>query len=214
MKTDDLILSLSEELPPVTPGAVVRRVILGLGLGCAGSALLMLVWLGVRHDLGEAMATPMFWVKFAYAALTGFLMTLALTRLARPGARLGGLAVLLVAPLVAIAAMGALRLTLADPAMRPHLLMGDSANVCPWRIFVIALPVLGGAVWAMRGLAPTRLPLAGLAAGGCAGGFGAAIYGFHCSETASPFIAIWYTLGMAAVAAVGGLAGSRFLRWK
>ena len=94
------------------------------------------------------------------------------------------------------------------------LMMGDSADVCPWRIFIIGLPVLAGAVWAMRGLAPTRLTVAGLVAGGCAGAFGAAIYGFHCDETASPFVAVWYTLGMGAVAALGGVAGSRWLRWR
>ena len=53
-----------------------------------------------------------------------------------------------------------------------------------------------------------------MVAGGCAGAFGAAIYGFHCDETASPFVVIWYTLGMAAVAALGALAGSRWLRWR
>jgi hypothetical protein len=92
-------------------------------------------------------------------------------------------------------------------------MMGSTAEVCPWRIFVIGLPVLAGAVWALRGLAPTRLTLAGLVAGGCAGAFGAAIYGFHCHEMAAPFVVIWYTLGMGAVAALGGLAGSRWLRW-
>jgi hypothetical protein len=91
--------------------------------------------------------------------------------------------------------------------------MGSSADVCPWRICMLGLPVLAGAVWAVRGLAPTRLTLAGLAAGGAAGGIAALIYGFHCPETAAPFVAVWYTLGMAAVAALGGLLGARLLRW-
>ena len=33
MKTDDLIESLSADLPKIAPGAVARRVALGLGLG-------------------------------------------------------------------------------------------------------------------------------------------------------------------------------------
>lgn len=214
MKTDALIQSLSDELTPVAAGAVARRVAIGLGGGAIVSAVLMLVWLGVRHDLGLAMATPMFWMKFTYTALTALVMTLALMRLARPGARLGALAVVVALPLLAMVVMAAVRLAHTDPAMRMPVMMGASANVCPWRIFVIALPVLGGALWALRGLAPTRLGLAGLIAGGCAGGFGAAIYGFHCDETTSPFVVIWYTLGMASVAALGGLAGSRWLRWR
>jgi hypothetical protein len=214
VETDDLIQTLSAKPVPVAPGAVARRILAGLGLGAATSTLLMIAWLGVRPDLREAMATGMFWVKFAYTLLTGLFLTAALTRLARPGGKLGAFALAIAAPLAALVAMATARLLGADPEMRMPLMMGDSADVCPWRIFIIGLPVLAGAVWAMRGLAPTRLTVAGLVAGGCAGAFGAAIYGFHCNETASPFVAIWYTLGMGAVAALGGLAGSRWLRWR
>ena len=91
--------------------------------------------------------------------------------------------------------------------------MGHSWDKCPWRILVVGLPLLAGAVWAVRGLAPTRLTLAGLAAGGCAGGLGAAIYAVACDETSAPFLAIWYTLGMMALALIG-LLGARLLRWR
>ena len=214
METDALIQSLSAEAVPVAPGAVARRILIGLGLGGATSILLMIAWLGVRPDIREAMATGMFWVKFAYTVLTGLFLTAALVRLSRPGAKVGPFAVAIAAPLAALVIMAAVRLMRADPEMRMPLMMGGTADVCPWRIFVIGLPVLAGAVWAVRGLAPTRLTVAGLAAGGCAGAFGAAIYGFHCNETASPFVAVWYTLGIAAVALLGGLAGARWLRWR
>ncbi len=214
METDALIQSLSQAPAPVAPGTVARRILLGLGLGAATSALLMIAWLGVRPDLGAAMATGMFWVKFAYTVLTGLFLTAALIRLARPGGKVGAVAAAIAVPLALLVVMAAVRLMRADPDARMALLMGDSASVCPWRIFVIGLPVLAGAVWAVRGLGPTRLTFAGLVAGGCAGAFGAAIYGFHCNETASPFVVVWYTLGMAALAAVGGLAGARWLRWR
>jgi hypothetical protein len=214
VETDALIQSLSANPTRVTPGAVARRILAGLGLGAATSTVLMIAWLGLRPDLETAMATGMFWVKLAYTLLTGLFLTAALTRLARPGAKVGAFAVAVAAPLAALVAMAVVRLMRADPEMRMPLMMGTSSGVCPWRIFVIGLPVLAGAVWAVRGLAPTRLTLAGLVAGGCAGAFGAAIYGFHCDETASPFVAVWYTLGIGAVAALGGLAGSRWLRWR
>ena len=214
METDDLIQTLSARPAPIAPGAVARRILAGLGLGAVTSTLLMIAWLGVRPDIREAMATGMFWVKFAYTVLTGLFLTAALVRLSRPGAKVGPFAVAIAAPLAALVVMAAVRLMRADPEMRMPLMMGDSADVCPWRIFIIGLPVLAGAVWAVRGLAPTRLTVAGLAAGGCAGAFGAAIYGFHCNETASPFVAVWYTLGIAALAALGALAGSRWLRWR
>src|SRR5260221_4318091 len=90
--------------------------------------------------------------------------------------------------------------------------MGQPWSLGRWRILAMGARVLAGAVWAVRGLAPTRLPLAGLVAGGCAGALGAAVYAFACDETSAPFLAIWYTLGMALVAALGPAAGSRLLR--
>ncbi len=212
--TDDLIASLTVDLKPVSAGMVARRIALGLGGGAVVSTVLMLAWLGARPDLAQALATPMFWMKFAYAALAALALAVALGRLSRPGARLGVLTAVAAAPFVVMALMAVARLAMAAPDARMHLVMGASANVCPWRIYIIGLPLLAGAVWAVRGLAPTRLTLAGLVAGGCAGALSALIYGFHCDETAAPFVAIWYTLGMGAVAALGGLAGSRWLRWR
>src|SRR4051794_19910362 len=98
MRTDDLIQSLSGELKPTPRGLAARRMLVGLGLGALASTVLMLAWLGVRPDLAEAMRTPMFWVKFGYAALAGLVLAVATSRLARPGARLGGLAVAVALP--------------------------------------------------------------------------------------------------------------------
>jgi hypothetical protein len=214
MKTDDLIESLSADLRPVGRGAVAGRLALGLGVGGGASAVLMLGWLGPRADLAHALTTPMFWMKFGYTALASLVLALAAARLSRPGARLGGLAVAVALPFALMGAMSAMRLAMAAREAWHGLLMGDSADVCPWRIVIIAIPLLAGAVWAVRGLAPTRLTLAGFMAGGAAGALAALIYGFHCNETAAPFVAIWYTLGMALVAGLGAALGARLLRWR
>ncbi|HEY3947780.1 DUF1109 domain-containing protein [Phenylobacterium sp.] len=212
--TEALIDSLSADLPAVKPGAAARRLALGLGLGGAVSAAVMLAWLGPRPDLAQAIATPMFWMKFAYAAATGLILAFVLARLARPATRLGTLALLATIPFAVVVAMALLRLSQAPRAMQPEMLMGHTSMVCPWRITAIGLPLLAGAIWAVRGLAPTRLALAGLAAGGCAGALGAMIYGFACDETSAPFLAVWYTAGMAIVALLGTLGGTRLLRWR
>lgn len=214
LKTDELIQSLAANVPRVAPGTVARRVAIGLGLGALGSVAVMLAWLGPRPDLAQAVFTPMFWMKLGYAAATGLIAAALLARLARPAAKPGALAALVAAPFVVVAAMALVRFAQAPPDARYALLMGHSSMICLWRILMIGLPVLAGAVWAVRGLAPTRLMLAGLVAGGCAGGIGAAIYAIACDETSAPFLAIWYTLGMVVVTAVGALAGSRLLRWR
>ena len=214
MKTDELIQSLSGDLAAVPPGAVARRIALGVGAGALASVAVMLAWLGLRPDLAQAVSTPMFWMKFGYSALTGLFLALVLSRLAKPAARPGALVALAAAPFAVVAIMALVRFNQSVPEARHHLLMGHTSSLCPWRILVIGAPVLAGAVWAVRGLAPTRLLLAGLVAGGCAGGLGAAVYAFACTETSAPFLAVWYTLGMALAAGLGAVAGSRLLRWR
>lgn len=213
MKTDELIDRLSANLEPAPPWWVTRRVLIGLSCGAFFSALLMVVWLGVRPDLMDAMTGTMFWMKFGYTLACSAVLAAALIRVARPGGSVSTLALALAAPFGLLALMAVVRLAGADPAARHLMLMGDSAQVCPWRIVILSLPILAGAVWALRGLAPTRLVLSGLVAGGCAGAMGAWIYAFHCNESAAAFIAIWYTAGMAAVAVLGALLGRRLLRW-
>jgi hypothetical protein len=65
----------------------------------------------------------------------------------------------------------------------------------------------------MRQLAPTRPILAGGCAGLLAGAAGAWVYAFHCNESAAPFMAIWYTLGIAAAGLLGAATGRWVLRW-
>jgi hypothetical protein len=41
----------------------------------------------------------------------------------------------------------------------------------------------------------------------------AAIYASHCSDDSPLFIATWYTIAVAAVAAIGAFAGSKMLKY-
>ena len=91
--------------------------------------------------------------------------------------------------------------------------MGDSWRVCPFLILAISAPAYLAVVWALRGMAPTRLRLAGGAAGLLAGGVGATVYGLHCREMSPAFVVTWYSLGVASCVAIGALTGPRLLRW-
>src|ERR1700710_2854416 len=103
MKTDDLIAALSADLDPMPKRAVGRRLALGLAIGAALSAAVMVLWLGVRADLMHAMMTGPFWMKFAYAFAVAVLGFGLIDRLARPGGEGGGVGpVILVTPAVMI----------------------------------------------------------------------------------------------------------------
>jgi hypothetical protein len=212
MKTDDLIASLGTGLAPVRPGAVARTLAIGLLAGAAGTALLMLATIGLRHDLGAAMAGGAFWMKFTYTLIVAALGAWIVERAGRPGTSAVLPLILLALPLAGIVGLAAAQMAPAD-ADRHHLVMGHSANVCALLIAGLALPLFAGVFWALRQLAPTRLALAGAAAGLLAGATSASIYAFHCTESAAPFVALWYTAGILLTTVIGAALGRLFLRW-
>ncbi|MEO8407393.1 MAG: DUF1109 domain-containing protein, partial [Oxalobacteraceae bacterium] len=89
---------------------------------------------------------------------------------------------------------------------------GSTWATCPFNIAMLSIPAFIGIFWAMKGLAPTRLALAGASAGLLAGAVGAFAYAFHCPEMTAPFLGIWYLAGMTIPALVGALLGPR-LYW-
>jgi hypothetical protein len=213
MKTDALIEQLVERAEPVAPGTVLRILALGLGGGAAVSTILMLAWLGPRPDLMAAMATGAYWVKFFYTLIFAVVALAAVERLGRPGAGSVARTAAMLLPFLAVAAVALWSWSATPPGAHRQMLYGQSYDVCPWRIIVVSLPIFCGVFWSLRKLAPTRPVLAGTAGGLLAGAAGAFIYAFHCAETGMPFLAIWYTLGIIMVGALGAVLGRLSLRW-
>jgi hypothetical protein len=209
----DLVRELAAGLVPVPRAQVPRRLLLGLGAGLLVSIVLVLAVLGPRPDMAQAMRTPMFWVKLIYPLSLAAIAMFALERLARPAAPAWSRVAWLPLPVILVILLALIAALLAPPSTREIMLMGHSARICPFLVFAFAVPPLAGLVWAMRGLAPTRLREAGLVIGLAAGGAGAFAYAWHCTETGAPFLAVWYSLGITAAALLGWLAGPRALRW-
>jgi hypothetical protein len=213
MRTDDLVEALAADVRPVDAGAVRRRFRDRLLWGPAIALVLMLLALGPRPDLAEAMHLPMFWVKAGVPAFIAAACWLLVSRLGRPGVAPGRSLLAAVAPLAMLTLAGLVVLWSAAPAERPGMLFGQTWKQCLAAIPLLALPALALAMSALRGLAPTRLALAGAAAGLFAGGAGAFAYAFHCPELEAPFLGAWYVAGMLIPAVLGALAGRRLLRW-
>ena len=213
MNTDALIDKLSAKAAPVSAAAMTRALLLGLGGGVIVSFVLMDVWLGIRPDLMPAMHTSMYWMKFFYTLLFAAAGFWTLERLSRPGASSRTQMILEALPFALLAAWASMKLMMAPMEARMPMLMGSSHQVCPWRIIILALPVFAGVFWSLRRTAPTRPMIAGAVAGLLAGATGAFIYAFHCDESAAAFVALWYTLGIAAMGLLGALLGRFVLRW-
>jgi hypothetical protein len=167
----------------------------------------------MRADLASAMLTFSFWMKWAFAAAIMAVALVMCARLSRPEGRAGELPVALAAPLLILGAFALIQLARAPQAERLAMWLGHSALRCPWNIAALSIPLVLGVLWAMRGLAPTRLRWAGFSAGCLAGAAAAVVYAMHCDETAAPFVATWYSLGILLPALFGSVVGPRVLRW-
>jgi hypothetical protein len=213
MRTEELVLLLATGVAPVPRHSVGRRYGHALVLGSLTSTLLMLTLLGPRADLVTALRLPMFWVKLGFAASLVGAGLAACLRLSRPGMGLAWVPAALLAPVAGIWLLAGPALAQADAAARATLIFAATWRVCPWLITLLSLPVLAAGLWAMQGLAPTRPPLAGAAAGLLAGSVGALVYCLHCPELQAPFVGTWYCLGVLIPSLIGGLAGPYLLRW-
>jgi hypothetical protein len=213
MHTHDLVRMLAADVEPVAPHGGTRRFALALSAGLAAAAMLMVGGLRLRPDIAEAVSMPMFWGKLGFAAAVALPALWLVHRLSHPGTRLGLAPYALPLPLLAMWIAGALALAAAEPQERAALLLGDTWVVCPFLIAMLAAPVFVAVVWAMKGLAPTQLRLAGGAAGLLSGAAGAFVYSLHCPEMAAPFLGTWYLLGMLIPTVVGFRFGRALLRW-
>ena len=214
MRTDELIEVLAGDAKPVARGTVRGTLMLAIAIAAVASLLLLLWWLGMRPDIHIAMRTLRFWMKALYTialAGSGFWLTL---RLSRPDGEVGRGWVFPLAVVGVLAGLAMIEVAATPAADWRALFMGHSWNKCPVRILAISTPVFMLVLWALRRLAPTRLVLAGAAAGLLAGGVGATIYGLACDETAAAFTVTWYTLAIGISTLVGALTGPRLLAWK
>ena len=212
MKTDELISLLAAD-PAPAPDTVIRRFTVALAAGIAGAFLLMVATHGVRADLAQATGEAMFWGKLIFAGSLAFAALVATQRLGHPGVHLGRVRLALAAPVLVLWLIAILVLVAAAPAQRSHLILGETWSTCAFSIAMISLPLFGATLWALRGLAPTQLALAGASSGLLAGSLSTMVYALHCPESGAPFIALWYVLGIAIPTLAGAMLGPRVLRW-
>jgi hypothetical protein len=213
MKTDDLISLLASGVAPIDRKAPVKRFSVAVLAGLLGALLLVIALKGLRPDLGQVMATPIFWAKIAFP-LCLMIGTLGMVmRLARPGATSGPGKILIVAAVTAVWVGAIYVLMMTAPDDRVAAILGETWRVCALNITLLSIPGFIAVFWALRGLAPTNLTLTGACGGLLAGSMSTIAYSLHCPEMQVPFWAVWYLLGMLVPTILGALLGRRWLRW-
>ncbi|HYP72320.1 MAG TPA: DUF1109 domain-containing protein [Variovorax sp.] len=213
MKTDELIGMLAAGVEPVPRHATTRRLVWGLAVGVPLAVAIMLAGFGVRRDLVQAMFWPMLWVKILFPFFVAWGAFVVTQRLARPGVRVGWAWMAIALPVLLVWLLGLQEWMVAPADERMPLMMGRAWRSCVFSIVLMSAPAFVASFVALKGLAPTRLVLAGAAAGALAGGAGATVYALHCTEIGAPFLAIWYVAGMLVPVLLGAALGPRLLRW-
>lgn len=211
MRTEQLVELLARQAGPAPRWVVERRLASAIAVGALASAAAAIAGLGLNPGLsgmGVALA-----IKIAYVG--GLLLGAAwlADRASRPGVPLRSAIWSLALVIAAMAVFAMAVLDSAPEGTRLDLLLGRSWASCPGRVAILSVPALAVTLWTMRGLAPTRMRLAGLAAGTVAGSLGALGYALYCPELSPLFVLVWYTLGILIPAGVGALLGPWLLRW-
>jgi len=168
---------------------------------------------GVRPDIMTAVKNPFFDLKFAVTLALAISAIAVALHLSRPEASLRGFGWYLLIPagLLAAGIGGEMMMPQRLPMMTR--LVGSNSKICLTVIPTLSLPLLVAALIGLRHGAPSRPALSGAIAGLLSAGFAATLYASHCTDDSPLFVAFWYTLAVALVAAVGALAGSRVLRY-
>ncbi|MCC5974668.1 MAG: DUF1109 domain-containing protein [Rubellimicrobium sp.] len=210
MKTDDLIMALSQDTRPA-PGVAKRLVgVLPVALFVTLAAF-VLVW-GVRPDLAGAMTSPAVLKSVVPLVLAGLAGTLALT-LSRPEAQAGrgAIALGIIGAVLAggfVVALGRGGVAGLVDAMSPPSLL-----TCLVSIPALSLPLVAAALWSLSAGAPRRPAMVGALGGLSAGALGASVYALYCDQDAALFVLPAYAAAILIVSLVGMLAGKRVLAW-
>jgi hypothetical protein len=212
METEQLIRTLAaDSIHRARPVGYV----LGLALLAAAplSLAMFLSGLGVRPDVMTAMHDPFFDLKFVVTLTLAVAAIAVSLHLSRPEVSLRGWWWLLLIPVGILAAGIASEMMMPQRLPMIVRLIGSNSRICLTAIPLMSLPLLAGALLALRHGATTRPAAAGAIAGLLSAGLAATLYASHCTDDSPLFVATWYPIAIALVAAVGALVGSKVLRF-
>jgi hypothetical protein len=212
MDTEQLIRSLAaDNSHRARPVSYV--LMLALLAAAPVSLLIFFAELGVRPDIMTAMRNPFFDLKFAVTLALAISAIAVALHLSRPEASLRGFGWYLLIPAGLLVAGISGEMMMPQRAPMMTRLVGNNSKFCMIFIPAISLPLLLAALLGLRHGAPSRPALSGAIAGMLSAGLAATLYASHCTDDSPLFVATWYTLATALVAALGALMGSRMLKY-
>jgi hypothetical protein len=203
----DVRAEIARTLTPVTPlAAPGRRALLFLALGAVWLVLVPLAW-GVREDAPVLGVSRLWLLSLLQLGAAGVVFRRALTE-AVPGRLSDPRRVALLAGLGAILMLAVTALTFLTSATHvPPLREARYLYTCATRTFALGVPALVVAGWLLRRGLTTRPVVAGALAGLGSGLLADSAWRIYC-EVSDPYhVLTAHAAGIAALCAVGALAG-------
>lgn len=211
MKTDELISLMTQDAHVRLRYG--RALGIALAAGIMFSAVLLVVTVGLRHNMVTLIETARVYFKIVVTLVLAMLAVRLVMRIGRPGVAIRLPVLLLALPaFMVVGAVAAELLALPQEAWKANML-GRNALFCLFFVPVLSLAPFAGLFWALRQGAPENPTAAGAVAGFAAGALAAAIYAWHCPDDSPLFLATWYSIAIAMVTGTGALLGRRWLRW-
>jgi hypothetical protein len=211
VKTNDLISLLAEDATP--PLRFGRRMTMALVIGVVVSAALLVLTVGIRPNMADAIETARVLFKIGVTLVLAIVASSLVFRIGRPGMPLRARSLSLIIPLVLLAGAVIAEFVVSSPTSWGAQMIGRHGPFCMFFIPVLSLAPLAGFMLVLREGAPESSGVAGAVAGLAAGGIAAAIYAWHCPDDSPLFVATWYTTAIGVVTLAGYLIGGRVLRW-
>jgi hypothetical protein len=214
MTTEELIRRLASDLPAnASPGVLpplAARLLTYTGVAALATLLVILSAMSrsphFAHGVGATIA---FTVAAATVLAAGaFRMSVILSR---PEARPRQMWIIV--PIVVMAAGIVAELDRVPRDDWATRLFGQDPLACFVCVWLLSMPILLAALFALRHGAPSQPRRAGAMAGLFAGAVAAALYTLHCPEDSLLFVAAWHVPAIALVAVVGAAIAGRMLRW-
>lgn len=211
MKTDDLITLMTQDAP--VGMRYGRALAIAVIAGFAFSAALLIVTVGLRHNMATVFETVRVFFKITVTITLAILAVRLAMRIGRPGEDIRLSALLFAIPLAMVTAGVIAELVVLPAGTWRVNLVGRNALFCLFFVPLLALPPFAALFWALKKGAPASPTAAGAAAGLAAGAVAAAVYAWHCPDDSPLFLATWYSIAIAFVTSAGALLGRRLLRW-
>ena len=206
--TDDLIRSLASTAGTRRSATLQGAFAVTGAASLACALLLVFSVIGIRQDFADMAVRMPFAFKLAYTGALVVGASIVAFYAATPGASATALYAL--SPAVILLALG----VIFDPTGFPLMGRTNTAVVfCVGAILFLSLPAMVLTFVFMRKGAPTQPLFAGAVIGMLSASVGALTYTLACKNDGTAFVAIWYAVACAIMAAIGAVVGHRFLRW-